>query len=262
MAAKTKRKTSRAVTPSRSPSASAATVAGEALAALTRMGNVGAALFAKRFFKTDAGQYGAGDAFLGIRVPVLRAFVRDMKGAGIEVALPLLKSSWHEARAVALMLLVKLYQRGDEKTQKRIYELYITSTEYINNWDLVDLSAEHIVGGWLADKVTLRKTVLSRLAKSKSLWERRIAILSTFHYIKKGNAAETLRIAKLLLKDEQDLIQKAVGWMLREVGKRVGEREEEEFLKQYYREMPRTMLRYAIERFAEPKRKRYLAGLM
>ena len=200
--------------------------------------------------------------FLGIRVPALRALVRDLKGAGLEVALPLLKSGWHEARAVGLMLLVRLYQRGDEITQKRIYALYLRCTRFINNWDLVDMSAEHIVGSWLADKPALRETVLTRLAKSKSLWERRIAILATFHYIKQGNIAETLRVAQLLLKDEEDLIQKAVGWMLREVGKRVSEKEEEKFLKRHYREMPRTMLRYAIERFAEPKRTRYLAGLI
>ena len=160
------------------------------------------------------------------------------------------------------MLLVRLYQRGDEITQKRIYALYLRCTRFINNWDLVDMSAEHIVGSWLADKPALRETVLTRLAKSKSLWERRIAILATFHYIKQGNIAETLRVAQLLLKDEEDLIQKAVGWMLREVGKRVSEKEEEKFLKRHYREMPRIMLRYAIERFAEPKRTRYLAGLI
>ncbi|MEQ1516994.1 MAG: DNA alkylation repair protein, partial [Usitatibacteraceae bacterium] len=129
-------------------------------------------------------------------------------------------------------------------------------------WDLVDLSAAPIVGAWLANKPGIRKAVLTRLAKSKSLWERRIAILATYHYIKQGNATETLRVAKLLLKDQEDLIHKAVGWMLREVGQRVSQEEEEYFLKQFYREMPRTMLRYAIENFAEPKRKRYLAGLI
>lgn len=231
------------------------------LTALTRLGNAGAAAFAQRFFKTGAGQYGEGDAFLGIRVPVLRAFVREMEDAGIEVALPLLKSAWHEAHAVALMLLVRLYERGDERTRKKIFDVYLKSTKFINNWDLVDMSAEHIVGRWLGDKPQLRKQILTRLAKSKSPWERRMAILATFHYIKRGDAAETLRIAQLLLKDEEDLVQKAVGWMLREVGKRVSEKTEENFLKLHYREMPRTMLRYAIERFSEPKRKRYLMGL-
>ena len=257
MAASPKRKTKRAVA-----SAFPVATSAQTLVALTKLGSASAAAFAQRFFKTGVGQYGEGDAFLGIRVPVLRALVRDMKDAGIEVALPLLKSSRHEARAVALMLLVRLYERGDARTQKRIFDLYIKSTKFINNWDLVDMSAAQIVGGWLTDKPTMRKSVLTRLAKSASLWERRIAILATFHYIKQGDVAETLRIAKLLLKDEEDLIHKAVGWMLREVGKRAGEKEEENFLKRHYREMPRTMLRYAIERFSEPKRKRYLAGLV
>jgi 3-methyladenine DNA glycosylase AlkD len=232
------------------------------LARVISLGNATAAQFAQRFFKTGEGQYGAGDKFLGIRVPVLRAMVRDLRDAGLEVALPLLKSSWHEARALGLMLLVKIYQRGDEDTQKKIYQLYLKSTKLINNWDLVDISAEHIVGAWLGDKPAERKRVLTKLAKSRSLWERRIAMLATFHYIKRGEYAETLRIAELLLKDDEDLIQKAVGWMLREVGKRIGEDKEESFLKRHYREMPRTMLRYAIERFPEPKRKRYLMGLI
>jgi len=233
-----------------------------ALSTLLSLGNAGAAQFAARFFKTGKGQYGEGDRFLGIRMPVLRSVARDFRDAGLEVALPLLKSGWHEVRAVGLMLLVRLYQRGDETTRKKIYQLYLKSTRLINSWDLVDLSAEHIVGAWLADKPGERKRVLSRLARSKSLWERRIAILATFHFIKQGDYAETLRIAKILLNDDEDLIQKAVGWMLREVGKRVGEDREESFLKRHYRQMPRTMLRYAIERFAEPKRKRYLTGLV
>ena len=235
--------------------------ASAALTKLMALGSATAAEFATRFFKTGKGEYGEGDRFLGIRVPALRALLRDMRDAGMDVALPLLKSSWHEARALGLMLLVRLYQRGDEKTRKRIYDLYLKSTGFVNNWDLVDLSAEHIVGAWLNDKPAERKRVLTRLAQSKSLWERRIAMLATFHYIKQGDYAETLRIAAMLLKDDEDLIQKAVGWMLREVGKRIGEAQEESFLKRYYRQMPRTMLRYAIERFAEPKRNRYLQGL-
>ena len=166
-----------------------------------------ASAVASQFFKTGVGQYGEGDQF-GIKVPVLHSYVRDLKGAGIEVTLPLLRSSWHEARAAGLMLLVRIFQRGDEKTRKRIFGLYLKNTKFINNWDLVDVSAEHIVGVWLSDKPSARKLVLTRLAKSESLWDRRIAILATFHYIKKGDVAETLRIAKLLLKDEEDLIQK------------------------------------------------------
>ena len=254
MATKASRKTRRTVVPAR-PSASTAATAADALKALTRMGSATTAELALRFFKTGTGQYGAGDRFLGISVPVLRDFVRDLKDAGFEVALPLLKSSWHEARAVALLLLIRQFQRSDEQTQERIYRLYLKSTRFINSWDLVDMSAEHIVGGWLEDKPALREIALTRLAASKSLWERRIAILATFHYIKKGDMGETLRIAKLLLKDEEDLIQKAVGWMLREVGKRISEHEAEAFLQRHYRDMPRTMLRYAIERFDEPRLK-------
>ena len=232
------------------------------LSKLMSLGKPAAAEFALRFFKTGPGEYGEGDRFLGIRVPALRALARDLRGAGVDVALPLLKSGWHEARALGLMLLVRTYQRADTPTQQRIYGLYLKSTKFINGWDLVDLSAEHIVGAWLADKPAERRRVLGRLAKSTSLWERRIAILATLYNIKKGDYAETLRIAKILVNDDQDLIQKAVGWMLREVGKRIGEEQEESFLKRYYRQMPRTMLRYAIERFAEPKRKRYLMGLV
>jgi 3-methyladenine DNA glycosylase AlkD len=227
---------------------------------LAGLGSAAMAQVALRFFKTGKGEYGEGDRFFGIRAPVLHALVRDLKGAGLEVAVPLLKSSWHEARSVALLLLVRLYKKGDPATQKAIYELYLKSTRYINGWDLVDLSAEHIVGAFLADKPVLRTRVLNRLARSKSLWERRIAMLATFHYIKKGDYTETLRIAEILVHDSEDLIQKAVGWMLREVGKRIGEEYEEPFLKRFQNTMPRTMLRYAIERFSEPKRKRYLAG--
>lgn len=233
-----------------------------ALKGLFAIGQRTTAETAKRFFKTDDGEYGAGDKFIGIKMPQLRHMARDMRDAGTDVALPLLKSSWHEARSLALILLVRQFQKGNPATQKAIYDLYLKNTSLINNWDLVDMSAEHIVGGWLADKPRERKNVLTTLAKSASIWERRIAILATFHYIKQGEYKETLRIAQLLLHDDADLIQKAVGWMLREVGKRVGLAPQEEFLKRYYREMPRTMLRYAIERFAEPKRKRYLRGLI
>lgn len=231
------------------------------LSTLSGLGNVVQARLAQRFFRTGPGEYGEGDQFLGIRVPQLRTLVgqvaRDTRDVSLEVILPLLKSSWHEARAVALMLMVKIYQRGDAAIRARLYHLYLKNTRFINNWDLVDLSAEHIVGAWLVDK---DRTPLVKLAHSSSLWERRIAILATFYYIKRGEYAETLRIAELLLKDKEDLIHKAVGWMLREVGKRIGEEQEEGFLRRHYRTMPRTMLRYAIERFAEPKRKRYLLG--
>ena len=230
------------------------------LARLVSLGNAATAEVASRFFKTGPGEYGEGDRFIGIRAPELRAMARDLRGAGIEVAIPLLKSAWHEARALGLMLMVRTFERADAKTRQRVYDLYLKSTKFINGWDLVDLSAAPIVGAWLADKPAERKRILDRLARSDSLWERRIAMLATYHYIKRGEYSETFRVATILLKDQEDLIQKAVGWMLREVGQRIGEKEEESFLKKHYREMPRTMLRYAIERFAEPKRKRYLSG--
>lgn len=232
------------------------------LARLMSLRDAAAAEFALRFFKTGPGEYGEGDKFIGIRVPVLRQLARDLRGAGIEVALPLLRSGWHEARLLALFLLVNLYSRADESTRKNIFDLYLKSTKFINGWDLVDSSAAHIVGAWLADKAGARRKILTRLAKSTSLWERRIAMLATYHYIKNGDYRETFRIAEVLLNDNEDLIHKAVGWMLREVGQRIGEDREEAFLQQHYRDMPRTMLRYAIERFAEPKRKKYLAGLI
>jgi 3-methyladenine DNA glycosylase AlkD len=157
---------------------------------------------------------------------------------------------------LALLILVRTYARGDAHTKKRIYELYLKNTRYVNNWDLVDASAEHIVGAFVMGK---SKKPLSVLARSKDLWERRIAIMATFHFIKGGKFAETLKIAKVLLADKEDLIHKAVGWMLREVGKR-NLQSEERFLQEHYKRMPRTMLRYAIERFPESKRQRYLKG--
>jgi 3-methyladenine DNA glycosylase AlkD len=214
------------------------------------------AIHLQRFFKTAPGEYGAGDKFLGLRVPALRKLVRDYRQLNDADALEMLASSWHEERLLALMLLVDGYDRGDESRRERIHRAYLEHTRYINNWDLVDSSAEHIVGPHLeAREIAL----LERLARSDDIWERRIAIISTFHFIKRNEFAPTLKIARLLLEDSHDLIHKAVGWMLREVGKR--DREVEDvFLRKHYRKMPRTMLRYAIERHPETLRKRYLAG--
>ncbi|MCA2997231.1 MAG: DNA alkylation repair protein [Rhodocyclaceae bacterium] len=225
------------------------------------MGSKQAAFFAPRFFKTEDGEYGAGDKFLGVRMPTLRQFARTVGDAGLDVALPLLKSGWHETRALALLLMVRAYENGDSRLREAVYRAYLRHTNFINNWDLVDLSAAPIVGAWLADKPKERKSVLTRLAKSKVIWERRIAILATYHNIRNGEATETFRLARLLLHDREDLIHKAVGWMLREVGRRIGEDTQERFLKDVYHEMPRTMLRYAIERFPEAKRQRYLRAL-
>jgi 3-methyladenine DNA glycosylase AlkD len=233
-----------------------------ALKGLLAIGKREVAAGAKRFFKTGKNQYAAGEKFIGVNMPTLRTIAADMRDAGLEVALPLLKSSWHEARALALILLVRQFKKSDEKTQALIYDLYLKNSKYINNWDLVDMSAEHIVGGYLADKPTKQKSALTKLAKSASMWERRIAIMATFHAIKRGEYKETFRIAEILLKDDEDLIQKPVGWMLREVGKRIGLETQETFMRRTYQNMPRTTLRYAIERFSPTKRKRYLLGLI
>ena len=155
-----------------------------------------------------------------------------------------------------MYILIHKSSKGNDPTKKSIYELYLKNTRFVNNWDLVDASAEHIVGAFLMDK---SKKPLYRLAKSKNLWERRISIMSTFYFIKRNEFSETLKIAKMLISDKEDLVHKAVGWMLREVGKRHLETEEK-FLEDHYKKMPRTMLRYAIERFPEPKRQRYLKG--
>jgi len=213
-------------------------------------------LFLQRFFKTGPGQYGAGDLFRGIRVPVLRRLSVVNQAISLEEAARLLRSTYHEDRLLALLILVRQYGKADEAGRAAVYELYLNSMQFINNWDLVDASAEHIVGAFLSDK---SREPLDHLARSRSIWERRMAILATFHFIKRGLFDPTLRIAERLLKDKEDLIHKAVGWMLREVGKRDLQKEEA-FLVAHYRQMPRTMLRYAIEKFPADKRRGYLKG--
>ena len=209
-----------------------------------------------RFFKTGPGQYGEGDKFLGLTVPQMRKLVRKYRSLDDDDALELLASPWHEERLVALLLLVDGYKRGDEERRRRIHRAYLANARWINNWDLVDASAEHVVGPHMKAKEI---AVLERLARSNNIWERRIAIVSTFHFIKRNEFRPTLRIATMLLTDSHDLIHKAVGWMLREVGKR-DRKTIDSFLKKHYRKMPRTMLRYAIERHPERIRKQYLAG--
>ena len=208
------------------------------------------------FFKTGPGQYGEGDVFLGITVPVLRKLAKDCRGTSIADSLALLRSELHEQRVLALFLLIQAYAEGDAAAKKKIYEAYLRNTRYINNWDLVDLSAPHIVGGHLADK---SRKPLYALARSRDLWKKRIAIIATLRFIRDDEHADTLAIAEMLIRDDHDLIHKAVGWMLREVGKR-DLRTLEGFLREHHRVMPRTMLRYAIERFPEAKRQRYLKG--
>ncbi len=223
---------------------------------LARLGDPQKALFSQRFFKTGPGEYAAGDLFRGIRVPILRRLSKEHQSIPLPEAEQLLTSSFHEDRLLALLLLVRLYSGGNEAARSKIYQMYLKNTRFINNWDLVDSSAEHIVGAFLWDK---ERKPLYRLVQSSSLWERRIAVMATFHFIKRGEFRETLKVARALLSDSEDLIHKAVGWMLREIGKRDLE-EEEDFLKANHRRMPRVMLRYSIERFPAGKRAQYLKG--
>jgi 3-methyladenine DNA glycosylase AlkD len=210
----------------------------------------------QRFFKTGPGEYGEGDVFIGVKVPDLRKVARDLQDIAINDVIVLLESAIHEERLLALLILVRKYVKGNETAKNEIYKLYLKKTKFINNWDLVDVTAHHIIGDYLMDK---DKAPLYKLAKSEDLWERRIAVLATFYFIKHEKYEEILKIAKILLTDKEDLIHKAVGWMLREIGKKdMGT--EETFLKQHYKNMPRTMLRYAIEKFPEPKRQKYLKG--
>ncbi|MBN1378429.1 MAG: DNA alkylation repair protein [Gammaproteobacteria bacterium] len=212
----------------------------------------------QRFFKTGKGEYGEGDKFLGIRVPVLRKLVRVNAKLELSDITELLKSSYHEERLFSLLLLVEKFRIGTNDEKQTICRLYLDHTRYINNWDLVDSSAHLIVGSWLENK---NKSAIYALAKSENLWERRIAIISTFWFIRKNKFADTLKVSRLLIHDTEDLIHKAVGWMLREIGKR-DVKIEKDFLAKYYKKMPRTMLRYAIEKFSESERKRYLADLV
>jgi 3-methyladenine DNA glycosylase AlkD len=228
----------------------------EIQARLRALGNSKKAKVLSGFFKTGPGEYGEGDVFLGIQVPVLRKVAAEYQDLSLREVEKLLHSPIHEERLVALLILIHLFSKGTETLREEVYALYLKSTGFINNWDLVDLSAPQIVGAYLRDR---GKGPLPRLAKSSSLWERRIAVLATFHFIKENSFEETLHISKMLLNDREDLIHKAVGWMLREVGKRRISTLES-FLSEHYKRMPRTMLRYAIERFPESMRKKYLSG--
>lgn len=209
------------------------------------------------FFKTGKGQYGEGDVFLGLTVPETRKLVKNYHDLSLNDVEKLLHSKYHEERLIAVLVLVEQFRKADEKLQKQIYDYYLANTKYINNWDIVDSSAHKVIGAYLRNK---DRSVLQKLAHSESLWERRIAIIATFAFIANHEHKDTLAIADILLGDKHDLIQKAVGWSLREVGKRISQNIEEEFLKTRYTNMPRTMLRYAIERFPEEKRKAYLMG--
>ena len=208
------------------------------------------------FFKTGKGEYGEGDIFAGIKVPVQRKIAKEFLNLSFTELKELLKSKVHEERLIAPLILVEKYEKGEKKENDKIFRFYIDNRKGINNWDLVDLSAPKIIGHYLLNK---DKKLLYDLEKSENLWDRRIAILATYSFIKSGNFDDALRISDLLLNDKHDLIHKAVGWMLREVGKK-NLAVEEIFLQQRYNKMPRTMLRYAIEKFPETKRKKYLEG--
>jgi 3-methyladenine DNA glycosylase AlkD len=222
---------------------------------LQSMANPAKAKILARFFKTGPGEYGEGDRFLGVVVPKIRTVVKQHRQATLGDIRQLLRSPYHEERLTALFILVGQYTRGDETCKKTIYHLYLASTSCINNWDLVDLSAPHIVGAHLYGNDS---SALTRLAHSKNLWERRIAMLATYYFIRRGKSREALRIAGLLLQDPEDLIHKAVGWMLREVGKHCSIEAECRFLDHHAAVMPRTMLRYALEHFPDPLRMRYM----
>lgn len=206
------------------------------------------------FFKTGPGEYGEGDIFIGVVVPELRKLARRLLNQPVTSLTVLLRSPVHEERLLGLLSLVQTYQAGTPDARNEIFQTYITHVGWINNWDLVDLSAPLIVGAHLAGK---DKALLGQWAGSKNLWERRIAVLATFFEIRQGRFQPTLRIARRLLRDPEDLIHKAVGWMLREIGKR-NVRVEDAFLERHASQMPRTMLRYAIEKFPETKRHRFL----
>lgn len=223
---------------------------------LKSLSNSEIAEHSQRYFKTAKGGYGFGDKFLGIRVPVVRQAVKKFKTTSLSTAEKLLKSEFHEIRLFALLILVYQFSRADIDKQDKIYHLYLKNTKYINNWDLVDSSAHHIVGPYLENK---DRSILMELSKSKLIWDRRIAIIATAYFIQNNHYKETLRISKILLNDKEDLIHKAVGWMLREIGKRDLD-EEVKFLNRHYKNMPRTMLRYAIEKFSKEERNKYLKG--
>ena len=228
--------------------------AADARARLATLSDPTRAVVLRRFFKTGPGQYGEGDEFLGIPVPLLRKQVPAFQDLSLPETQRLLRSAVHEERLLALLLLVRGFARGDEAAQRTIYDCYLRNTRWINNWDLVDVSAPNIVGVYLLER---SRATLDDLAVSKSLWERRIAILATFSFLRRGEFDPTFHIAARLLADREDLIHKAVGWMLREVGKR-DQTAEEAFLDEHAPRMPRTMLRYAIERFSPRKRAAYM----
>ncbi len=213
------------------------------------------AVISSRFFKTGPGDYGERDRFLGVSTPAIRKLAKARIHAASKEVQALLRSEYHEERLAALLILVEQYRRGDASRRKAVRNLYLGSTSYINSWDLVDVTAPHIVGGYAFEE---HSPVPTELALSPNLWERRIAIVATHYFIRRGDSSETFRIAGLLLRDSEDLIHKAVGWMLREAGKHCSLKTECRFLDAHAARMPRTMLRYAVERFPDRLRLKYL----
>lgn len=209
-----------------------------------------------RFFKTGEGEYGEGDQFLGITIPEQRAIAKKYKTMRLDEIKRLLENPWHECRMTALFILINYFNLGKELEKEAAVRLYLDSTDYVNNWDLVDSSAYKLLGPWLENR---DRSVLYRLAESESLWEQRIAIIATMHFIRKNDFTDTLALSEKLLNHHHDLIHKAVGWMLREAGNR-NKAAEDAFLKKHYHRMPRTMLRYAIEKYPEEERQAYLKG--
>lgn len=215
-----------------------------------------------RFFKTKEGEYGHGDEFLGLTVPQCRAIAIKYRNLPTEDIQKLLESKYHEERLIALLMLVQNFKTGSDAVQKQIFKYYLSQTDHVNNWDLVDLSADKVVGEYLIKNIKGSGSlkILYELARSKKVWERRIAIVATYAFIKSGKCEETLKVSEMLLKDEHDLIHKAVGWMLREVGKRCSREVLVQFLNKHYKQMPRTTLRYSIEHFPEKQRRAYIEG--
>jgi 3-methyladenine DNA glycosylase AlkD len=211
----------------------------------------------KRFFKTGKGEYAEGDRCLGIRVPVTRGLAKQFRETPLKVVFKLLESEFHEERQLALIMMVNRCKKGDPEEHKIIYDHYLANTRWVNNWDLVDCSAHYIVGGYLMHR---NRRPLYQLAKSEFLWDRRISMIATWIFIRENDFEDVIKLAKIHLHDSHDLMHKAVGWMLREMGKK-NRHLETEFLDKYHREMPRTMLRYAIEKYPEKDRQAYLKGL-
>ncbi len=222
---------------------------------LTELADSEIATHSARFFKTGPGEYGEGDRFLGVRVPKLRKLVAQYGNIELTDVVRLLQSSWHEKRLLAALMLVARFKRGDQAAQQEIYTLYLEHLPgSINNWDIIDTTCPHIMGAWLQGR---DRSILYTLAKSNNLWQRRAAMLACFYFIRQQDFVDALNIAEILLQYQEDLIHKASGWMLREIGKR-DQQTEEQFLERHCATMPRTMLRYAIEKFDPEKRRYYM----